>query len=201
MRSTRRGTVWALALLAAPGAGPLAAQADTVPPGYGTLRRDEVTVRLAANEVELQVLPLDEQVIRLLAPDTYRSLRALLDSRRADLAAATPLGVREPTTVMVTFFGIAPQARFTPDAVTLASRGRSYRPLAIVPLEPGWNSLQLALRQQAVALYLFDEGISLRESLTVSYQGASSDAWDRAVRLLDRERARVMSRAQAAERP
>src|SRR3954462_972357 len=65
----------------------LAAQ-DTIPPGYGTLRRDDVAVRLSTGTIEIQVLPLEEQVIRLLAPDTYRSLTELVQSRTADIADA-----------------------------------------------------------------------------------------------------------------
>jgi hypothetical protein len=178
------------------------AQADTVPPGFGSLRRDDVTVRFATGEVELQVLPLDERVIRLLAPDTYRSLRALLDARRPALdTAAAQTGVRSPTLVMVTFLGVVPQARFTPEDVNLLSQGRVYRPLAIVPLAPEWSSLQLEARQQAVAFYLFEEGISFREAVTVTYQGLRNESWSRAVRLLDRERARVMARAQTEGNP
>jgi hypothetical protein len=190
-----RPIAWLLVCLGA--AGPGAAQGDTVPPGFGSLRRDEITVRLSTGDVELQVLPLAEDVIRLLAPDTYQSLRALVDSRRDEIATATPPGVRDPTLVMVTFFGLAPQARFTPDDVNLTSLGRPYRPMGIVPLAPAWNSLQLDARQQAPALYVFDPGVSLRETLTVSYGGRSSDSWGRAVRLLDRERARVVGRAAA----
>lgn len=178
------------------------AQTDTVPPGFGSLRRDDITVRFATNEVELQVLPLDEGVIRLLAPDTYRSLRALLDTRRPAIdTAAAQAGILSPTLVMVTFLGVVPQARFTPEDVNILSRGRLYRPLAIVPLGPEWSSQQLEARQQAVALYLFDEGISLREALTVAYRGINNESWGRAVRLLDRERARVMARAQAERSP
>ena len=178
------------------------AQTDTVPPGFGSLRRDDITVRFATSEVELQVLPLDERVIRLLAPDTYRSLRALLDTRQPAIdTAATQAGIHAPTLVMVTFFGVMPQARFTPEDVNILSRGRLYRPLAIVPLAPDWSSLQLEARQQAVALYLFDEGISFREALTVAYRGVSNESWGQAVRLLDRERARVMARAQAQRSP
>jgi len=178
------------------------AQTDTIPPGFGSLRRDDITVRFATNEVELQILPLDERVIRLLAPDTYRSLHALLATRQASIdTAAAQAGIRTPTLVMVTFLGVVPQARFTPEDVNILSRGRLYRPLAIVPLAPEWSSLQLEARQQAMALYLFDEGISFREALTVTYRGNSNESWSRAVRLLDQERARVMARAQAERNP
>ena len=173
------------------------AMQDTVPAGYGTLRRDDITIRFASPTLEIQVLPLDEQVIRLLAPDTYRSLAQLLRSRAADLAdAATRGGSPNPTLVMVTFLGVVPQARFQPEELTITSRGRLFRPIGIVPLSPTWSSFQLDARQQAAAIYLFEPGISVAEQLTVSYQGLTSDAWSHALRLLDQERARVRARAQ-----
>ena len=170
---------------------------DTIPPGYGTLRRDDVVVRLATGTIEVQVLPLDEQVIRLLAPDTYRSLTQLVESRAADIAdAAARGGTEQPTLVMVTFLGVVPQARFNPEELYITSRGRLFRPIGIVPLSPTWSSFQLDARQQAAAIYLFEPGISFAEQLTVSYQGLTSDAWSHSLRLLDQERARVKARAQ-----
>jgi len=170
---------------------------DTVPAGYGTLRRDDIAVRLATGTIEVQVLPLDEQVIRLLAPDTYRSLTELVRSRAADLTDAAARGsTQNPTLVMVTFLGVVPQARFNPEELTITSRGRLFRPIGIVPLAPTWSSFQLDARQQAAAIYLFDPGISFAEQLTVSYPGLSSEAWSHSLRLLDQERARVRARAQ-----
>jgi len=148
-----------------------------MPPGYGTLRRDDIAVRLATGTIEVQVLPLDEQVIRLLAPDTYRSLTQLLQSRATDLTDAAARGsTQNPTLVMVTFLGVVPQARFNPEEVFITSRGRLFRPIGIVPLSPTWSSYQLDARQQAAAIYLFEPGISVREQLAVSYQGLSSGA-------------------------
>ncbi|HXF95612.1 MAG TPA: hypothetical protein VNI61_05870 [Gemmatimonadales bacterium] len=179
----------------------LAAQ-DSLPIGFGTLRRDDITVRFATGQVEIQTLPLDEDVIRLLAPDTYRALTGLLQSRRAGIdSAAARAGLTRPTLVLVTFYGVAPQARFVPEDLDITNRGRLYRPVAIVPLSPAWATLQLAARQQAAAIYLYDEGISWRESATLSYQGLDNDAWSRSLTLLERERARVMARAAAQPSP
>ena len=175
---------------------------DTVPAGYGTLRRDDIVIRFTTGTIEIQVLPLDEQVIRLLAPDTYRSLTQLESSRAADIAEATRRGGTEhPTLVMVTFLGVVPQARFNPEELTITSRGRLFRPIGIVPLSPTWSSFQLDARQQAASIYLFEPGISVREELTVSYQGLASNAWTRSIRLLDQERARVRARAQLQAKP
>ena len=178
----------------------LAAQ-DTIPPGYGTLRRDDITVRFSTGTVEIQVLPLEDQVIRLLLPDTYRSLIQLVQSRALDIReAALRAGTEQPSLIMVTFLGVVPQARFNPEDLNITSRGRLFRPIGIVPLSPTWSSFQLDARQQAVAFYLFEPGISVREDMLVQYLGLSSAAWVRSIRLLDQERARVKARAQGVRR-
>ncbi len=205
MRAVRRSgglaVVTVLALTTAQPPDRLTAQ-DSLPAGYGTLRRDDIAVRLTTDNLQIQVLPLDEQVIRLLAPDTYRSLTDFVARQRAAIdALAAQAGVAHPSLVMVTFYGLVPQARFSPEDLNLASRGRLFRPVGIVPLSPRWSSNLLDAREQAVAIYLFDEGISFREDLTVSYQGLANDSWSRSVRSLDQERARVRARARAGTRP
>ena len=199
-----RGTVGLLVVLLSnlPPFQPSLAAQDTLPVGLGTLRRDDITVRFATGQVEIQVLPLSEEVTRLLAPDTYRSLSGLLKSRRAEIdTAAARAGLRDPMRVLVTFFGVVPQARFAPEDLEITSRGRLFRPAAIVPLSPAWSALQLEARQQAVAIYLFEDGISLRETLRVSYQGLANDSWARSVSALERERARVTARARGQRNP
>lgn len=172
---------------------------DTVPPGFGSLKRDDVAIRFRTAQVEIQLLPLDEPVIRLLAPDTYQSLSSLLRTRAADLNdAASRAGVTRPMVFMVTFFGGVPAARFAPDDLTITSRGRLFRPVGIVPLSPRWGTNQLEAREQAAALYLYEAGIGLAEHLIVSYQGMTNDSWGRAVSLLERERARAAARAGTA---
>lgn len=180
----------------------VSAAQDTLPIGYGTLKRDDVVVRFATNQLEIHVLPLAEGVTRLLAPDTYRSLAGLLRSKERDIReAAQRAGVDRPTLVMVTFFGVLPGARFSPEDVNITSQGRLYRSVGIVPLSPTWSSYQLDAREQAVAIYLFDDGISFREGLTVSYQGLTNDSWTRVLPTLQREMARVRARASSQPNP
>ena len=175
---------------------------DTLPAGFGTLKRDDIVVRFATDQLEIQVLPLAEYVIRLLAPDTYRSLQQLLKTKGREISgAAQRAGVERPTLVMVTFFGLLPQARFSPEDVNVTSRGRLFRPVGIVPLSPRWGSYQLEAHEQAVAIYLFEDGISFREGMTVSYQGLANDSWTGVLPTLDRERARVMARSSLQPKP
>jgi len=182
-------------------APPLAAQgADLPPPGLGTLRQDQVAVRLGTASLAIRVLPLDERVIRLLAPDTYSSLAELMRSRAAEVAAAARrAGLDSATMFVVTFFGMAPDARFDPDQVYLSSQNAFFRPIGIVPLTPQWGETQLDQRQQAVAIYLFQPGIPILQPFTVFYDGQPSTAWESTLRVLANERARVLARA--ASRP
>src|SRR5438034_8954872 len=61
---------------------------DTLPIGYGTLKRDDIVVRFATDQIAIQVLPLAQGVSRLLAPDTYASLRRLLKTKEGETDAA-----------------------------------------------------------------------------------------------------------------
>ena len=194
------GVIATLLLPAYPAARlPAQAAQDSLPTGYGTLRRDDVAIRITTDQVDIQIMPLPEGIIRLLAPDTYRSLRDLMRNHGAAIdSLAIQANVPHPTPVLVTFVGLVPQARFNPEDVNIASGGQLFRPVGIVPLSPGWGSYQLEARAQASAIYLFDEGITFREDFTVSYQTRSSTAWSRSVRILDQERARVRARIQTA---
>ena len=171
---------------------------DTLPVGFGTLKRDNVVISFSTGPLQIQILPLDESVTRLLAPDTYKSLTDLIKQRQSDIGdQAQRAGVQTPTLVMVTFFGMVSQARFVPEDINLTSRGRLFRPVGIVPLSPQWGGQQLDARQQATAIYLFDSGIAWGESLTASYEGMTNDAWSKTIQTLNTERMRVLSRASA----
>jgi len=166
------------------------------PAGYGTLRQEQVALSLATDAVRLQIVPLDERVTRLLAQDTYTSLHRLVESKAQEIAdAAQRFGVTRPTTFLVTFFGLQPDARFNPEDVTVTSQNRLFRPFQILPLSPMWGGQQLNQRETATAVYLFEDGIRILDPLTVQYGGASTDRWEQVLREIERERASVLARA------
>ena len=168
------------------------------PAGYGTLRQEDVAVRLRAATFQLRVLPLDERVIRLLAPDSYASLHKLQESLASSIAdAAAQGGIHAPTIMLVTFFGLQDQARFVPEDVTITSRNRFFRPVAILPISPRWSEQQLSQRETASAVYLYEDGIALFDPFAVSYGGVTATDWERTLPTLDRERAAVLARAGA----
>jgi hypothetical protein len=203
MRTTRLPALFLLlALAGAAAAAPACAQAtgqaddDAPPPGYGSLRQDDLALRVRNAEIEVRVVPLDLRVTRLLARDSYESLNSLVQSRRRAIdSVASAAGISRPGLALVTFFGQQPGARYDPQNLSLLVRNRVYRPLGIVPFTPRFTSQQLEVREQVSAIYLFEESLPVTDDFSLSYAGLSSENWSRKQPTLDRERARVASRA------
>ncbi|HTT66436.1 MAG TPA: hypothetical protein VMF70_00265 [Gemmatimonadales bacterium] len=200
-RTWAEAAALAAAVLAAPAV--LAAQDSDLPPaGFGSLRQDQVAVTITTVNLAVRVLPLDEHVIRLLAPDTYGSLHALVQSKAGAIAAAARAVGRDSATVFfVTFFGLQPMVTFVPDQVSIQSQGIFYRPLDILPLSPQWTDARLDQRQQASAVYIFDPAIPISQTFTVFYGDQNSATFDNSLTLLQSERARVLARAAQQRQP
>jgi hypothetical protein len=174
----------------------LAQDATLPPPGFGSLRQEQIGIRLGDARLSVRVIPLDEHVTRLLAPDAWRSLRDMKASRATEIAAAARQeGQDSLSAFMVTFFALQPDVRFDPDALIITSQNRAFRPVGIVPITPRFSEGTIEQRQQAAAIYLFDPAIDVSRQMTVEYAGRSSDAWSDALRQLNAERVRVLARA------
>lgn len=186
-----------LGVAAPAGAQDVAPDTGGLPPaGFGTLRQEDVAIRLETATLQIRALPLDERVIRLLAPDTYGSLHRLLQARRSEVeAAASRYGLSRPALFLVTFHGLQDQARFEPEILSVTSQNRLFRPVEMLPLSPLWSSRQLHQRETATAIYLYEDGIRVLDPLVVSYGTITSTQWERILRTLDRERASVLARA------
>lgn len=182
----------------------LVGQQDTTdypPAGFGTLRQEAISIGFRTNEFEIQVVPLDERIIRLLAPDTYSSLHRLKSTKSDELdAIATRYGLRTPNVFLVRFFAVQPSVRFEPEFLTITSQNRLFRVLEILALSPLWSGRQLNQRETATAIYVFDDGIRIMDPMTLSYASASTDRWGGLLRSLEIERASVIARA-AGRRP
>jgi hypothetical protein len=207
MRIPRR--VWprlmvAMALVAV---GPVSAQVGTgagatLPPGgFGSLTQNDLALRIRTPDIELRFVPLDARVTRLLAKDSWESLRSVLESKRAAIdSVANASGVSRPGLALVTFFGQRVNARFDPQTLTVMVRSREFRPLGIVPFSGRFTSQQLDAREQVSAIYLFEEDLPVNDSFSVFYSGQASDDWQGKQRVLDRERARVALRERGSSR-
>ncbi len=176
---------------------PEQATAD-LPVGFGTLHQEDIALRIPLPSVLVRALPLDESVIRVLSPDSYRGLHELVTSRQAELdERARRYGVRQPSLWYFSYYGVQPDARFSPEEVIITSAGRVFRPLSIVPLTTGFGEQRLEQRGVQTAIYIFDDGVDVNLPLVVTVQGVPSAGWEANLRRIERERALVRSRAAA----
>ena len=162
------------------------------PPGYGSLTRDFIAIQVVLGDVQIRFVPLDERLLRLTAPDAYESLHGMVASRQAQIdSAAQSAGASAPGLAMVSFFALRKEAPFDPDNVTFTYRNQIFRPVAILPLTGNFTSRQLGVREQASAIYLFEQPIPVFEPFSVYYQTSVSNGWNDILRRVDRERVRV----------
>ena len=168
-----------------------------VPAGYGTLRQEDITVKIGLPDVEAWLVPLDESVIRVLSPDSYRQLRGIVESQRDRITRASSVhGLRSPSVWYVRFYGKAPEAQFNPTDVTITASGRDFRPVEVLPLTTGFGAQRLRAREMQAGLYLFDDAVDISQPVTVSMGPVHSEQWGDILRLVERERALIRSRAQ-----
>ena len=191
------GLLWALvsscALAPSPTPSGSGGAEPLPPPGYGTLRQDEVTVAFSSGPLQIKVTPLVESVILVTAPDTYQRLASLVEVHGAEVGRQE--GTDAPVLFLVSFFSDSPDVAFVPEELQLISLGLRHRPTAIRAVTPTWGQRRLQQRRTEMAVYAFPSGVDLEADLTMAYGLVESRAWAGILLRVQAERARARSRA------
>jgi hypothetical protein len=167
-----------------------------VPPGFGTLRQDDIALKTQLTSTLVRAIPLDESVIRTLSPDSYRALHELAEGHREQIASlAARHNIRRPSLWYVTYYGLAPEARFDPTDFVLQSAGRDFRPVEVIPLSAGFRDQRVRQRDTQTAIYMFEDGVNVNQTLTLTVEGVQNTTWDGILRTIERERSLIRSRA------
>jgi hypothetical protein len=168
-----------------------------IPAGYGSLKQDDIALRVSQFGLQVRAIPLDESVIRVLSPDSYRALSDLVRSQEGRLAE-----VRRRTALpslnlwYVSFFGVElGEARFSPMELIITNVGRDFRPIEVLPLSPGFGQQRVRQREVQHALYAFDGQLDVNQPLVLSYETSRAREWSSVLERIERERSLVRSRA------
>ena len=176
-----------------------------VPVGFGTLRQDDLALKVSpATGLQVRAIPLDERVIRLLSPDSYRSLRELLTSKDRELLAVKERNRLPSYSIWyVSFFAQEQgETRFSPQEFIISNTGRDFRPLDMLPITPGFGEYRLRQRDVQSALLIFDGQLDVNQPLSALMESTpSATDWNRVIQRIERERSLVRSRAAAAPKP
>jgi hypothetical protein len=177
------------------------ASLSLIPPGYGTLKQDDIAIQLQQTGVGLQVraIPLDESVIRVLSPDSYRALSDLVSSQRVRLEELRRRTAYPQLSVWyVSFFGMeVGEVRYSPMELIVTNVGRDFRPIDVIGLSPGFGRQRLRQREVQHALYVFDGQLDVNQPLVVAYETSRSSSWTTVLERIERERALVRSRVRS----
>lgn len=168
-----------------------------VPAGYGSLKQEDIAIRLARGGLQVQAIPLDETIIRVLSPDSYRALREQLTSRRSTIdSLSRRTGLGGFSVWLVRFHGLEQgETPFSPMEFIVTSVGRDFRPIDVLPISPGFGQQRLRQRDVQTALYLFDPQVDVNQPLTVQYESTRNSEWSLILARIERERVLVRSRA------
>jgi hypothetical protein len=207
----RPGVLVALALVAAcapptrsgdspaptPSAGAPADSAALIPPGYGTLKQDDISIRVRQFGLQVRAIPLDESVIRVLSPDSYRALSELVRSQQGRLEEIRRRTAFARLSVWyVSFFGVeVGEARYSPMELIVTNVGRDFRPVDVIGLSPGFGQQRVRQREVQNALYVFDGQLDVNQPLVLAYETSRSSEWASVLERIERERALVRSRS------
>lgn len=172
------------------------------PAGFGTLRQEDVSLRLTSANLQIRATPLDESIIRLLSPDSYRALSELKRSKTEAIAAvARRNAVRELSLWYVSFFAVERgETRFSPREFIITNVGRDFRPIDVIALTSGFGEQRLRQNGRQDAVYVFDGQLDAQQPLTISYETTRNDDWAGILPQIERERVLVKSRAAASGR-
>jgi hypothetical protein len=167
--------------------------ADGLVGGQGTLRQEEIAIRLRRGELELFVVPLHEGVTRTAAPDTWARLSALATTHRGWFRERT--GSDAPYRLfLVALYSEAEVLAFEGEELALVSGGIRQRPVAIRGLTPGWDQQELLPGEAQMAIYAFAPQVTLDADLEVEYREVRSRDWSRILPVVQAEQARIRAR-------
>lgn len=176
-----------------------AARNGVIPAGFGSLRRDDIAISVQNLGLNVTAIPLDENVIRTLAPDSYQMLHALRESKARQLdSVRSNMGLPSVQAWYVSFSNLQQgEARFDPYDFLVRTAGRDFRALQVFGIAPGFGSGRLAQRATQSAIYAFDPQVDPGQPITVTIGTQENATWGDALQKIELERARVWSRANA----
>lgn len=175
------------------------ASLSLIPAGYGTLKQDDIAIQVQQLGLQVRAIPLDESVIRVLSPDSYRALSDLVRSQGARLEDIRRRTAYPQLSVWyVSFFGQElGEARYSPMELIVTNVGRDFRPIDVIGLSPGFGRQRVRQREVQHALYVFDGQLDVNQPLVLAYETSRSSSWPSVLDRIERERALVRSRVRS----
>lgn len=172
------------------------------PMGLGSLTQEQISLTISTSQLTLRFEPLNERLLRLLAPDAYRALAGLIASRREAIdSVSRSSGASQPGLMLLTVYGRVTDVRFDPTLVGVAVNTRRIDAVGIIPLDANFARQQLDRQSVGMGLFVFSEELPVYSQMVFSYGSLAAEGWAQKIQTFDRELARVSSRARTQPTP
>jgi hypothetical protein len=170
-----------------------------VPAGFGSLHQADIAITATNLGLTVSAIPLDESVIRTLAPDSYRTMRALRENKSRQLEAVrSRMGLPSVEAWYVTFFNVQQgEAPFDPGDFVVRSAGQDFRALDVFPISTGFGDGRVRQNEKKSAIYAFDPQVDLTQPIVVTTLGQQVTTWGDNLPRIEQERSLIWSRASA----
>ena len=155
----------------------------------GSLTQAQISVRMNAGALQIEVTPLVDWVLEAAAPDTRDRLVRIAEAHEPEMARRA--GISQPVLFLVSLSSRQQGTEFRPDDLHMVSRGLRERPLAIGAITPGWGSGRVSVQVSEMAVYAYGDGLDPKRELTVVYQGVEDSSWARKVVAIEAELGRI----------
>ena len=167
-----------------------------IPAGLGSLKQEDISIIVATNALRVRALPLDEDFIRTLAPDSYRSMQGLRESKRAAIdAVARRSGGATVDLWYVNFYNLQQgEAPIAPRDITLTNSGRDFKPIDIIAITQGIGEGRVRQGQTETAILVFDSSINPNQPLTMRIGTQTGGNWEAVLQRVETERAKLRAR-------
>jgi hypothetical protein len=167
-----------------------------IPAGLGSLKQEDIAITVATNALRVRALPLDENFLRTLAPDSYRSMQGLRESKRAaidDVARRT--GASTVDLWYVSFYNQQQgEAPIAPRDVIITNQGRDFKPIDVIGITPGLSGLRVRQGQTESAILVFDASINPNQPLTMRIGTQTGGNWESVLQRVEAERSKIRAR-------
>ncbi len=184
----------------APAALPAASPQDAgtlIPPGFGSLHQDDISISVTTNGLTVRATPLADDFIRTLSPDSYRSLYNTRESRRAQLDTISRRTGLPSLNLWYVLFNNQQQgeAPFSPRDVVITNQGRDFKPIEVIAITAGFGEQRIRQGQTAGGILVFDGAVNPNQPLTLTIGTQTGGNWQSVIQRVETERARIRSRA------
>ncbi len=158
----------------------------------GLLVRNDINATMRGGDLEVTVTILDDRILQYATRELKDYLLPLREQALAQSTVYRPGDPKPPVPFLITFRALGQEVRYEPHELVVYNVGTEFKPLEVIPIDPGFNNRVAYIRRPPVAaVYLFDGAIDLnsRDLVVTYYNTLNWGDWMRVIEKVNEAKA------------